>query len=269
MLPQVKTDFMKAKYDSIGVKYNDTRKADDRLAQLLFEFLNPGNDGVYLDIGCGTGNYSNKLQEKGVNLIGIDPSEVMLDKAKKLNQQIDWRIGTAENTGLKNEEVEGIVGSLTIHHWSDLEKAFQELYRILKPAGRIVLFTSSPMQMKGYWLNHYFPKMMEASSSQMPALESVNLAITKAGFGKFKSIPYSIHEGLQDQFLYAGKHNPSLYLNAEVRKGISSFSSLSNASEVRHGLENLKRDISSRKINDVIDSYKNEGGDYLFITAEK
>jgi len=162
---------VKAKYDDIGISYNETRSADPYIAKRLLKNLNPKTNGLYLDIGSGTGNYTNTFQEKGFNFIGMDPSEKMLEKAKQKNQLIDWKIGQAESITLETESIDGIIVSLTIHHWDDLEKSFVELYRILKPNGHIVIFTSTPKQMKGYWLNHYFPKMLD-SMLQMPPFES-------------------------------------------------------------------------------------------------
>ena len=159
---------MEIKYNKIGTDYNLTRKADKYLTEQLLNHLKPTKSGKYLDIGCGTGNYTNELQKNGFQFIGIDPSEKMLEKAKIKNAEIDWKIGSAENTELPKNYVEGIIGSLTIHHWTDLKNGFSELYRVLKPNGRIVIFTSTPKQMKGYWLNHYFPKMLSDSMTQMP-----------------------------------------------------------------------------------------------------
>ena len=173
---------MKPKYNTIGHNYNQTRKADPYLTERLFYHLNPRKSGLYLDIGCGTGNYTDTLQRKGFDFIGIDPSPKMLEQARSKNQKIDWRIGTAEDTGLSEHSVDGIIGSLTIHHWTDLNLAFQELFRLMKPGGNLVIFTASPDQMSGYWLNHYFPKMLQDSIDQMPDIEKVKGAMTNAGF---------------------------------------------------------------------------------------
>jgi SAM-dependent methyltransferase len=260
---------MKAKYDTIGHHYNQTRKADPYLTERLFKNLNPKQSGQYLDIGCGTGNYTDALQRKGFNFIGIDPSLKMLEKGKLKNQDIDWRIGTAEKTGLEDNFVDGIIASLTIHHWKDLDLSFQELYRILKPGGKVVLFTSTPEQMKGYWLNHYFPTMLEDSIIQMPDIEKVKKAMTIAGFKNFITEKYAIQANLKDQFLYCGKQQPELYLNPNIRNGISSFSALANKEEVENGLNKLETDIHSGKINEVIQSYENELGDYLYLIGQK
>ncbi len=70
-------------------------------------------------------------------------------------------------------------------------------------------------------------------------------------------------------FLYCGKQNPKLYLNPAIRHGISSFSSLANKNEVEKGLIKLEHDITNKSIQDVINTYKNDLGDYLFIVGKK
>lgn len=260
---------MKAKYNKIGKDYNNTRKPDPYLVQRMLFQLQPEKNKIYLDIGCGTGNYTNEFQKKGYYFIGIDPSEKMLNTAKGKNNKVDYRLGNAENTNLDSESVDGIIASLTIHHWTDLNQAFIELYRVLKPTGTMVIFTSTPQQMEGYWLNHYFPKMLQDSITQMPALIKVQTAMENAGFRLKNTEPYFIQPDLQDKFLYCGKENPELYFDESIRNGISSFSDLANLEEVKNGLQKLRADIDNGTINKVIQSYKNNLGDYLYIVAEK
>jgi len=193
----------------------------------------------------------------------------MLDKAKQKNKLIDWRLGQAESITLETESIDGIIGSLTIHHWDALEKSLAELYRVLKPNARIVIFTSTPKQMKGYWLNHYFPKMLEDSMLQMPSFESVKNAMINSGFSNIETELYNIKPNLKDLFLYCGKQNPKLYLNPSIRQGMSSFSSLANKNEVQTGLKMLEKDIFNNCIQVIIDTFKNDFGDYLFVIGKK
>ena len=260
---------MKAKYDNIGLNYNETRSADPYITERLLKILNPQANGIYLDIGCGTGNYTNAFQKKGFNFIGIDPSEKMLEKANQKNQTINWKLGRAEDITLASETIDGVIGSLTIHHWDELEKSFAELFRVLKPNSSIVIFTSTPKQMTGYWLNHYFPKMLEDSIVQMPSFKAVKGAMINSGFTNIETEVYTIKSDLKDLFLYCGKQNPKLYLNPAVRHGISSFSSLANKTEVEIGLKKLENDITNNSIKDIMESYKNDLGDYLFIVGKK
>ncbi|WP_299260544.1 class I SAM-dependent methyltransferase [uncultured Aquimarina sp.] len=259
---------MQEKYDLIGTNYNTTRSADPYLFNRLLTLLNPLPNGTYLDIGCGTGNYTKQFDKKGYQFIGIDPSSEMLEKAKIPSNNIQWKIGKAETLGLSENSIDGIVASLTLHHWDNLDQGFASLRKVLKPVGNIVIFTATPEQMKGYWLCHYFPKMLEASMNQMPSLETVKKNLHKNRLVIEKTEKYFIKSDLEDLFLYSGKHNPKLYFNHKVRHGISSFSSLSNALEVENGLITLKKDIDSGKINDIIKNYENTDGDYLFFVVK-
>jgi hypothetical protein len=140
---------------------------------------------------------------------------------------------------------------------------------VLKQGGKLVIFTAAPEQMKGYWLNHYFPKMLQDSILQMPSMDTIKEAAADAGFKIMRTEKYFIQDDLKDLFLYAGKNRPGFYLDEQVRKGISSFSALANADEVKQGLLALKNDIETGKFDEINAKFENEMGDYLFITAQK
>ncbi len=260
---------MKEKYDRIGKDYNRTRKADAYLTERLFHHLKPVKTGKYLDIGCGTGNYTIALNSKGLDLAGVEPSQKMLETAKARNSEVDWRKGRSDDLPFENEYFEGVLATLTIHHWGDLSKSFGELNRVLKSGGRFVIFTSTAEQMKGYWLRYYFPKMLNASIGQMPKLSLIEENLRKNGFEIIETEKYFVRDDLEDLFLYAGKNRPEIYLDKEIRRGISSFSDLGNAAEIEKGLLKLEDDIKSGKIAEIIKRFANDLGDYLFIVAGK
>jgi len=259
---------MQEKYDIIGTGYNTTRKADPYLFNRLRSLLDPIKGNTYLDIGCGTGNYTKKFDALGYQFIGIDPSKEMLKKANTGDHSILWKIGKAESLEILSNSIDGIVASLTLHHWRDLSQGFSSLRRVLKTDGKIVIFTATPDQMKGYWLHHYFPKMLEDSMIQMPSLEEIKKHLNQNDLVIAKTEKFFIKPDLEDLFLYAGKHNPKRYLDPKVRQGISSFSSLSNALEVEKGLHMLKKDIDSGYILNIMENYKNNDGDYLFLVIK-
>lgn len=260
---------MDIKYDKIGTGYNSTRQADPYITERLFSHLQPQANRLYLDIGCGTGNYTISLADKGYSFIGVEPSGIMLNEAKSRNPGIVWLQGTAEQIPADDKSFDGIIGTLTIHHWTDLKKAFDEISRVLTENGRLVLFTSTSEQMKGYWLNHYFPKMLYSSIIQMPSLSDMQEAISQTKFEITGIEKYFIKDDLQDCFLYVGKNNPNRYFDEAVRNGISSFSSLANIDEVKKGLSELRNDMLSQAFDKIKDEYANDLGDYLFIIFDK
>lgn len=258
-----------SKYDDIGKGYNTTRQADPYLLERLYSHLEPHRKGHYLDIGCGTGNYTISLAEKDLHFTGVDPSEIMLNEARLKSQKVEWITGTVESLPFENKSFDGAIASLTIHHWNNLETGFRELYRVMKPGARIVFFTSSPEQMSGYWLNHYFPEVMKRSIEKMPSLSSVTSALNAAGFAITLTEIYAVRDDLIDLFLQSGKHRPEIYFDENVRKGISTFASLATKEEMEVGLNKLRYDIDNHLFQNIKMQYENDLGDYLFIVAEK
>jgi ubiquinone/menaquinone biosynthesis C-methylase UbiE len=193
----------------------------------------------------------------------------MLQKARNKNPNIEYKLGKAENIELPSNSMDGVTAFLTIHHWTNLDEGFREISRILKPGGRFVIFHSTPEQMKGYWLNDYFPKMLKDSMELMHTSEVVELAATKAGIELIQTENYAVTNELQDLFLQGGKYRPEMYFRPEIRKGISSFAAVANLEEVESGLDQLKKDIDSGEINEVIENYENDLDDYLFMIFQK
>lgn len=258
-----------SKYNVIGTGYNRTRSADTYITGRFYAALRSPREGRSLDIGCGTGNYTIALQSKGVDFVGIDPSTNMLAVASGQHNSIDWRLGAAEAIPALDGEFENAIAMLTIHHWSNRLKAFGEINRVLKPGGRIVIFTSCPNQMQHYWLNHYFPEMMAASMCQMPTIEGLIRELACAGFRLIGIENYDVRNDLTDLFLYAGKHRPTLYLDPDFRRGISSFSSLVSPTELATGLTRLKEDLATGELLRICEKNQSTTGDYAFIIVQK
>lgn len=200
---------------------------------------------------------------------GIEPSDKMLEEAMLKSDKIKWLIGSAELIPAGDNVFGGAIAVLTIHHWKNIEKSFNELSRVLKKGSHVVIFTSTPQQMNGYWLNAYFPKMLKASITKMPSENILEAAANKAGFKLIKTEKYCIRKDLNDLFLYSGKHNPEIYFQPEVRNGISSFATLANQNEILAGLNGLRRDISTECFLNIKQQYENDFGDYLFIVFKR
>lgn len=97
--------------------------------------LGKGNKTV-ADIGAGTGIWSRALESQGVNVISVEPNDAMRAEGEKLsaNKKIEWKKGSAEETGLADHSVDAVCMA-SAFHWADFDKAIPEFFRILKPGG--------------------------------------------------------------------------------------------------------------------------------------
>lgn len=256
-------------YNTIGTGYNTTRKADPYIVSRLYELLQPANNKTYLDIGCGTGNYTIKLYEEGLNMTGVDPSDVMLAEAKGKNSNIRWAKGTAEDIPLSTCSIDGCIATLTVHHWKDHRRGFRELARVMKPGARMVIFTFTPEQEASYWFNHFFPQMMQRGMARSLPLDTLSGYAQEAGLKLRQTEKYFVHEGLQDLFGYSGKHDPERYFDPAIINGISYFSLYADKEELENGFAALRTSIDNGTFKDIKQQYENDKGDYLFVVLEK
>ena len=106
------------------------------------EKTTPQKGETALDMGCGTGEFSEKLSEYCLKVKGIDISkkavEYCKEKYKKIN--ITFDVQDIEKTTYPDESIDIIFLGGVLHHFPNREKVFKESYRILKKRGRIYGF---------------------------------------------------------------------------------------------------------------------------------
>lgn len=102
--------------------------------------------GVCLDIGCGCGHLGFAMARAGdFEVVSVDPSVEMLEIATQnavengLSSRVRFLQGSAESVPLPDESVDIVVSRGSIFFWNDLERAFLDLYRVLKPSGMVYI----------------------------------------------------------------------------------------------------------------------------------
>ena len=106
-------------------------------------WLEPGQR--VLEVGHGPGVLLAMMAEAGCEVIGVEPSTVMRDSARRRLRKaiaagrVDIREGVAERTGLPDRSVDLAVAVNNVPMWSDLDAGFHELHRVLRPGGRLVV----------------------------------------------------------------------------------------------------------------------------------
>ena len=260
---------MPSPYDLIGTTYARSRRADPAISRVLAQLLQLKPTGTYLDVGCGTGNYTLALSALGGAWSAVDVSEVMLAQARSKTDAVAWVQADADCLPFADASFDGAICTLAIHHFDSLDATFAEVRRTLRSgqSGAFVIFTGLAEQMCQYWLCHYFPQMMERSMAKMPTESAIRSALSRAGFKAIAVAPFFVTNGLEDLFLYSGKHRPALYLDAAVRANISSFAQLAPPAELQEGLARLTADIQSGAFAAIQARYANGAGDYAFVTA--
>ena len=131
-------------FDRVAQDWDDMREnffSDEvRVTALSTAAVQKGK--IAADIGAGTGFISEGLIRAGLQVIAVDQSEAIL-KEMKIKfadiETIDYRVGQAQNLPISDAMVDYAFANMYLHHVESPPKAIEEMVRILKPAGKLVI----------------------------------------------------------------------------------------------------------------------------------
>lgn len=144
--------------------------------------LKPFHPKQILDVATGTGDFA--IQALSLNpdkITGVDISEGMLAKgrikvtARSLNEKVELLSGDSENLPFLENKFDAVTVAFGVRNFENLEKGLQEIYRVLKPNGHLVVLEFSkpkifPLkQLYKFYFNAILPKLGRMISKDQAA----------------------------------------------------------------------------------------------------
>jgi ubiquinone/menaquinone biosynthesis C-methylase UbiE len=117
----------------------------NRIERMLLDAMGPIEGLRVLELGCGHGDLTLQLLQRGARVVAIDVSSGMADvtraRARRFLPDADAEVRAApvEDTGVADTAVDMVTGKWILHH-VDLAQAAREVHRVLRPGGRGVFF---------------------------------------------------------------------------------------------------------------------------------
>jgi SAM-dependent methyltransferase len=112
-----------------------------RVVDLVAAHLDGRGPAQVLDVGCGTGRLLRHAAVRwpSAELIGVDPAEGMIEKARSLTPVATFLHGRGEEIPLAESSAEVAFCTISFHHWADQAAGLREVARVLQPGGLFCL----------------------------------------------------------------------------------------------------------------------------------
>ncbi len=183
---------MRINYDQVAEHFDQGRMLLESNAQLwagvFGEHLRLKQDSYVLDIGCGTGRFAVTIvQYHACQVVGVDPSPGMLERARgKCPNQARWLLGRAEAVPFADGTFDACLASQVVHHFENKQQALCELYRVLRPGGRLGIRYSSHAQLSTFLDYRFFPSALSIDLARVPDLPVLREMLRNAGFDRIE-----------------------------------------------------------------------------------
>jgi Methyltransferase domain len=214
-------------YDTIGTTYTVTRRTEPRIASQVWAALDDAR--TVLNVGAGTGSY----EPSDRDVTAVEPSAVM--RAQRPADAAPCVDAVAESLPFEDQSFDAAMAFATIDHWQDPIAGLREMRRV---ARRVVVFTKDFGDLDLFWLDRdYLPERADLSAGRPPLTE---LARSIGARVEPVLIPWDCADGFYEAYW----RRPEVYLDEDVRRGMSIWARVGSAAEQR-AVRNLRDDLAS------------------------
>ncbi len=151
-----------SKKEEVALMFNNISHRYDLLNHLLsfgidkgwrkvaIKMLASSRPQFILDVATGTGDFAiSALAVNPKKITGVDISEGMLEEGRKkiqeqqLTSQIELLYGDSENLPFSNNTFDAVTVAFGVRNFENLQKGLNEIYRVLKPGGTLIVLEFS------------------------------------------------------------------------------------------------------------------------------
>jgi demethylmenaquinone methyltransferase/2-methoxy-6-polyprenyl-1,4-benzoquinol methylase len=161
-----------AMFDDVAKSYDFTNTLlsfgqDLRWRKDVLKAVDPKPGQTILDLAAGTGASSAAFTKPGVKVIAGDFSEGMLAVGRKRHPEIEFVFADATNLQFADNSMDAVTISFGLRNVVDVDKALSEMFRVVKPGGRLVIceFSSVTNPILRPLYNFYLKRILPSFSA--------------------------------------------------------------------------------------------------------
>jgi len=153
----------------------------------LLRSANLGEHDVVCDVGCGDGFWSNRFSQHAKLVVAFDPFWSDLENARDYaSDKALFVAAVGENIPFESSSVDKVVSVCVFEHCPDDQEMFREMFRILRPGGKLVATVDS-LDSVHVTAAHREWHRKEYHCNQLYTADSLRHGLTAAGFKQVKT----------------------------------------------------------------------------------
>ena len=168
--------------------YNEKHGFVHKYGADLIELLDPKKGECILDLGCGSGQLTDKISSFAEQVIGIDSSKEMIVSSKKLFPDIKFYHMDAQSFEFE-QSFDAIFSNAVLHWVKDQKIASKNVFKHLKVGGRLVVefggygnVATIIEALKSSLLDHQFLKNAKLERWYFPKISTYASLLEEIGF---------------------------------------------------------------------------------------
>jgi ubiquinone/menaquinone biosynthesis C-methylase UbiE len=161
---------------------------DDQLTRRFSEAVGPNGAGIILDVACGPGIITAALAGQAREVVALDVTPEMLSQARQRCtnaglRNVAFKEGSATDLPFAESSFDAVVTRLAIHHFQEPRRVFDEMFRVLRPDGTLVVAdVVSSENTEESTLQNAIETLRDPSHVRMLAASELLFLVEGAGF---------------------------------------------------------------------------------------
>jgi SAM-dependent methyltransferase len=189
-----------------------------------------GPAGRLLDIGAGTGGPAACLQDRGFDVVCVEPSPEMISEGRRTYPGLNYVRAAGEDVPLRDATFDAATVLYVLHHVDDPEAVLAQARRLIRPDGRVVVATGDSTCDRQRFFQRYFPTL----HPDLPGAEEVSVYARAAGLDVIESRTV-------DHWIYPHRQLDEAYLRMVRTQMFATLRDLA-PDEFHDGLKRLQAD---------------------------
>ena len=121
-------------------------------AQFMTQHIDITPGDILLDVGGNTGKITQVYARDCKEIVVLEPKQTVVEYGRTYRPHIKFVEGGAENIPLSGEYFDRVVASSSFHHFPHQDRGLEEMKRVLKRNGKMIIMEIDPNTRKGKWL---------------------------------------------------------------------------------------------------------------------